>query len=278
VRNIVSGQLNKIFSILIFIIANIVLMNIFFYFFLPSMVFFPFKDINQQPNDWGMEFTDVYLPVTEQKRIHGWFITHPEASHTLLFFHGNAGNISHRKTSIEIFYRLKLNIFIIDYQGYGHSDGSPGEQELKNDALTAWQYLIDTRKLSPNSIIIFGRSLGGAAAIHLASQVEAGALIIESVFSSIDDMAAHQAPGLASLIWLPIKFDNKSVIKQVNMPLLQFHSPDDEIIPYEQGLQVYTAARQPKQFIALKGSHNRGFMLSQPGYELAIKQFIASLE
>ena len=224
--------------------------------------------------NWGLQYEDVALQTSGGTRLHGWYIPHSNSDRVLLFFHGNAGNISHRGESIAIFHRLGLNVFIIDYRGYGQSEGNPSETGLYDDARTAWQYLTGTKGFDKKDIIIFGRSLGGAVATNLAAEVQPGALIAESVFSSAKDMAAAAFPVISYIVPLRFQFNSEERIQQVTSPLLVLHSPEDEIIPYRLGEKVFQAANEPKTFVKMQGDHNSGFLISQPDYEQALEKFL----
>ena len=192
----------------------------------------------------------------------------------VLFFHGNGGNISHRGDSLKIFHELGLNVLIIDYRGYGLSEGKLSEQGLYLDAQAAWQYLINKRDYKESDIILFGRSLGGTVATQLASQVQPRALIVESVFSSVRDMADMMMPLISRLIYLRYDFNAESIIKEVRVPVLVMHSTEDEIIPFQLGQKVFDASNAPKYFYELRGGHNDGFILSMPDYQKMIKLFL----
>ncbi|MDX2506768.1 MAG: alpha/beta hydrolase [Gammaproteobacteria bacterium] len=264
-------------SVFVSILSIVAALNIAIFFLQPGMVFFPYRGINETPADWGLHYEDVLFRTSDDIQLHGWYIPHPDAKLTVLFFHGNAGNISHRGDSVKIFHRLGLNVFISDYRGYGRSEGKPSEAGLYEDAHSAWRYLLSVGVQREN-IILFGRSLGGAVATKLAADVQPGALILESAFSSAEDMAKSILPGLSWLVYLRFNFDNIAMIKRVHCPLLVMHSPDDEIIPFELGEKVFLAANRPKKFIQLQGSHNSGFLQSQPDYELSLENFILTLD
>jgi len=266
------------FNLLVSILGFVLLMNLAMFFFQEHMIFFPHRAIDATPADWGLEYEDISLQTSDDVQLHGWYIPSQNAKLTLLFFHGNAGNISHRGDSIKIFHRLGLNVLIPDYRGYGKSKGRPSEAGFYNDAHAAWQYLLNEKGLQPENIIVFGRSLGGAVATKLAADVQPRALILESVFSSISDMAQTVLPGISRLLVLRFKFDNQATIRLVHRPVLFLHSPDDDIIPFKQGQKVFLAANEPKHFIHLRGDHNNGFLQSQPDYERHLDNFILTLD
>lgn len=259
------------------IILGIALLNGAMYLRQPDMVFFPQRPLQAAPDDWGMAYQDVKLLTADGVRLHGWYVPHVEARRTVLFFHGNAGNISHRQESIEIFRDLGLNVLIIDYRGYGRSEGTPDEAGLYADADAAWRYLVDVQQIRDEDIIIFGRSLGGAVAADLGARVQAGALVLESTFSSARAMSRLMFPLLSYLIVPRFKFNVAERVGAVHYPVLVLHSPDDDIIPFRLGEEVYAAANEPKTFVPLKGDHNSGFLQAQPDYERALAQFIDGL-
>jgi fermentation-respiration switch protein FrsA (DUF1100 family) len=242
----------------------------------PAMIFLPYVELQANPADWGLAYEDVWLETADGVRLHAWYLPHPQSRRTLLFFHGNAGNISHRQASLEIFHRLGLNVLILDYRGYGRSAGRPSEAGLYRDAAAAWDYLIRERDVAAGDIVLFGRSLGGAVAARLAAEVQPGALILESTFSSARDFVRAFYPLLSWLIVRRFEFDSALQLQAVRCPVLVLHSPQDEIMPYALGQKLYQAARPPKAFHALRGDHNSGFLLSQPQYEQVLRTFLAA--
>ena len=266
----------KMINLILTLVVAVLALNAFMYLQQPAMIFFPYKQLDAYPTDWGLEYEDVQINTSDGISLHGWYIPKQGASHTLLFLHGNAGNISHRRESINIFHKLGLSILIVDYRGYGKSQGVPNEKGLYLDASAAWHYLIANRKLKAENIIIFGRSLGGAIATKLATQINPGHLILESTFSSARDMANRIMPVLSYAMLLRYQFNTVSEIKRVTCPVLVIHSPDDEIIPYRLGQKIYQAANEPKTFMEIRGDHNSGFILSQSVYEMGITNFIAN--
>lgn len=247
------------------------------FFMQPRLIYYPDmpgRDIGPAPDVIGLEYEDVRLTTTDGERLHGWFVPHPSARATLLFAHGNAGNISHRLDSIRLFHDLGLAVLIFDYRGYGLSSGTTTEQGTYRDADAAWHYLVDERGISPAAIVLFGRSLGAAVIADLAARARPGAVILESAFTSVPDMAARLYP------WLPVRwlasyrYDNAEKVRKFTAPVMVIHSRDDEIIPFGQGEQLFAAANEPKQFLELDGGHNDGFHVSRKVYRPAVEAFI----
>ena len=239
--------------------------------YLPNL---PSRELVASPREIGLPYENIELRTDDGVRLHGWYIPAASARGTVLFFHGNAGNISHRLSSIRIFHNLKLSVFIFDYRGYGQSEGQPSEQGTQRDALAAWRFLTEERGVAPGRIIFFGRSLGAAVAAQLATHKQPGALIVESAFTSVPDMAAEL------YWWLPARwlarFDyaTRDDVARLHCPVLVVHSPEDEIIPYQHGEAIFAAAQAPKEMLRLRGGHNDGFMLSGEQYIQGLDGFL----
>jgi len=261
------------------IIATVVILYLcllaVMYFLQPGMVYFPSRSMELTPGQIGLDFEEVNLKTADGVTIHGWMILANPARATLLFCHGNGGNISNRLESIQQFHQLGLSVFIFDYHGYGKSGGKPGEKETYFDAEAAWNYLAETRGLNPDSIIIFGRSLGGAVAVWLAAEHRPGALIIESSFLSLPDIAAHHYPFLPVKLLARYRYDSAKNLKKVEAPILIIHSPEDDLIPFEHGQKLYELAGEPKEFLEISGDHNDGYLNSDPDYRRGIEAFLS---
>lgn len=241
------------------------------------LVFSPSNNMAFTPEETGLPIEEVYLS-SEGYRIVGWYMPATDSSSLrhryVLFFHGNAGNISHRVTTFETLYALGVNVLGIDYRGYGLSEGKPTEQGLYQDAETAYKWLCEEKGINPESIFLFGRSLGGAVAIELATRVPSAGLIVESSFSSVADMGALAFPLVPTRLLLRYKFDSVSKIGKVNVPVLFGHSPADNLVPYRMGRALYEQANSPKGFLELQGSHNELSYLETDSYHKTLKRFL----
>jgi len=267
-------MLKKLFKILLFACLGLLLFNGWMYIQQPGMVFYPSTQLESTPKDWGLSYEEVELTTPDNLRLYGWFLPAENSKQVVLFFHGNGGNISHRGDSLEIFHSLGLNVLIIDYRGYGKSEGKVSEQGFYLDALAAWYYLVNDRGYKTHNIIIFGRSLGGAVATQLATQVDEQGLIVESTFSSVNDMASMMMPFISKLFYIRYNFNTEKIINQTGSPVLLMHSKDDDVVPYELGEKVFAAANSPKYFFELHGNHNDGFMQNVTNYKKALKWFV----
>ncbi|MBN1867307.1 alpha/beta hydrolase [Candidatus Sumerlaeota bacterium] len=238
------------------------------------LLYFPSRDVGQMPSDARLDFEDLTLETSDGEKISAWYVPAREPRGTVLFCHGNAGNITHRIATLLLLNDLRLNVLIFDYRGYGESSGRPTEKGTYLDARAAWDYLVEKRGAKPKEIVPFGRSLGGAVAAHLAAEVEPRALILESTFTSIPDMGARTYPFLPVRLLCRFDYDTREILPNVRCPVLIVHSPNDEIIPYNHGRALYDAANEPKTFLELRGSHNEGFLDTGNEYNEGIDGFL----
>lgn len=234
------------------------------------------RTLTATPRDIGLDYETVWLTADDGVRLNGWYVTTASPRATLLFFHGNAGNIAHRLDSLRIFHDLGLAVLIIDYRGYGQSEGTPSEAGTHLDALAAWRYLTESRGEPPQRIVLFGHSLGAALAAWLAAEKQPGALIMESAFTSVPDLAAELYWWLPARRLARLHYATRDYLARVRCPVLVVHSEEDEIIPYRHGRALYAAARSPKAFLTLRGDHNAGFLLSGADYVKGLDAFLAA--
>ena len=248
--------------------------------FQPKLVYFPAKGpLTVTPQSSGLPFEAVTLRTADGEQLAAWWIPAPAvaAAHgTVLLFHGNAGNISHRIDYAKMFYGLGYNTLLVDYRGYGDSTGEPSEQGTYRDATASWQWLTVTRGVKAMDIVIFGESLGAGIATWLAAQQAPRVLILASTFTSIPDVAAQVYP------WLPvrwisrIRYNNLANLQKIRVPLLIAHSPADDLIPYAHGRRLFEAAKEPKTFLELSGGHNQGFVYAREDWVNAVRAFLQS--
>jgi len=235
-------------------------------FALPIFVFLPSAELIHTPAALNLSFEDVFVTTSDGVRLHGWYIPAGEdARATLLFFHWNAGNISHNLGSIEVFNNLGLSVFIIGYRGYGKSEGVPSIEGTKLDALAAWQWLSEYREIPADRIVVFGRSLGSAVAIELTRSVTPGGLILETTFSSLADMSPF--PSFIAPFLLGSDFWNSAqTAAGLTVPTLIIHTPHDGAGLYRQSRRVYEAIAGEKTFLDTR-RHRRPFEMYVAGLD-----------
>jgi len=257
-----------------------VLLALVLYLLQGKMVFLsglPGRALTASPGDMGLDYEDVSLTTSDGERLHGWYVPATNRRGVVLFFHGNAGNISHRLDSIGIFHQLGLDTLIIDYRGYGQSTGKTTEQGTYLDAQAAWGYLADERGIPADRIIVFGRSLGGAIGAWLGAKRTPAAVIIESSFTSGVDMARRLYPFLPVRLITRLRYPVAEYASRLECPVLVVHSRNDEIIPFEMGQSIYAAVNQRKSFLELRGDHNNGIFISRLDYIAGLDGFIESI-
>ena len=233
------------------------------------MFYFPTKDFTVNPANYDLKFQDVFINVDQDETIHGWYFPQaqdPESARTVLFCHGNGGNISHRLETVIFLLQRGVNVMMFDYRGYGRSSGRPTETNTYDDVRAVYDWLISEKNVKPNDIIVFGRSLGGAVAVDLASRVSCGGLIVESTFDSAIEMAKGYFPLFPAGLLIKYSYNSISKISKVDCLKLFTHSPVDDLVPFERGKRLFEAAPEPKTFFEISGGHNERTYLDDPGY------------
>jgi fermentation-respiration switch protein FrsA (DUF1100 family) len=238
-------------------------------------IYFPEREIAETPDQIGLSYESVRFESSDGVELSGWFVPVEKSRGVVLFCHGNAGNISHRLESIQVFHRLGLDTFIFDYRGYGQSQGRTTERGTYSDAEAAWRYLVEDRRIDPSKISVFGRSLGGTIAAWLAQDHTPQALILESTFTSVPDMAAQLYPYLPVRLMSRFNYSAIDYIRGVDCPILIVHSRDDEMIPFSHGQRLFDAANEPKKFLEIRGTHNEGFIVSAQRYQDGLDSFVS---
>jgi len=252
-----------------------------------SMIFFP----DRYPiGDWdtaavartaGVAVEDRFFDTSDGVRLHGWWCrpigadaAAPTADAVLLWFHGNAGNLAQRADQMVALARMPVQVFIVDYRGYGRSEGRPSEAGLNLDGRAAWSHLTNDAGVAPDRIVVLGVSLGGAVAVDLAAEVEPAGLIVQSSFTSVPDMAAHHYPFVPR--WLiRTRMDSAGKIGRVRCPILIAHSPDDDVVPYELGRRLYEAAAGDVRFVEVpNAAHNETWIVGGAGYLESLRRFV----
>ncbi len=231
-----------------------------------SFIFFPDPIVHSTPSDIGIPFEDIYLTTKDKVRINAWYVPHPQGKATLLWFHGNGGNLGDRVNQLKRFHSaLPVHILMVDYREYGRSFGEASEEGTYLDAEAAFDYL--QTQSNTGKIIVYGQSLGAAVALELTLRRSVDALILEAPFVSIREMAkVHYG-------WLPVgglittQYDNIGKIGKVRVPVLILHGDQDETVPYSHGLRLFSAANEPKRFFTIPNAdHNDTYEVGGKSY------------
>jgi fermentation-respiration switch protein FrsA (DUF1100 family) len=238
-------------------------------------IYRPNPHLDGDPGTAGLAFEEILFATEDGARLHGWWIPHPAARGSVVYCHGNAGNVSSRLDVAAGLHALGVNVFLFDYRGYGRSSGIATEVRTYRDACAAFEVVRARHDDADNPpVVAFGASLGGAIAIELARRKPLRGLVIEGTFSSITDIGVLRYP------WLPVRLMNAfpyaaaDRIAGVHIPKLLAHSRDDAVVPYPLGQFLYQRAAEPKAFVELRGDHGEAGWLANPAYATALKSFL----
>lgn len=239
-----------------------------------QLVYNPSREHSATPDDSGISYENVSFRSSDNILLHGWYAALDGATKIILLCHGNTGNISDCISSISLFHQLGYSCFVFDYRGYGHSEGQADEQGTYKDAEAAWTYLLNQRHHAPQDIIILGRSLGAAIACHLAAQHTPAALVLESTFTSMPDIAAESYRLIPARLMTRYCYPTVDNIRQIKCPVLIVHSHEDAVIPLSHGQRLYAAAPEPKSFLEISGDHAEGFLQCGAVYSNGLSDFL----
>jgi len=244
------------------------------------LIYFPFRTLEREPAALGLRHEEVLLVAEDGVELHAWLLPLAGARRTVLVCNGNAGNMSYRlDRAREMQRRLGVSVLLFDYRGYGKSGGSPDEQGTYRDARAAYRHAVDTRRVPPQDLVLFGESLGAAVAVQVALEKPAGALVLESPFTSIPDMARAAYPFLPLVgPLIRTRYETIAKVPKLALPLLVLHGERDGIVPFEQGRRVFEAAGGPKRFFAIPGAgHNDTYRSGGEAYWRVLSEFLAAL-
>lgn len=271
------------------------------------LVFKPGKTIFKTPSDIGLEYDNIFIELRKNcdlnnksdkgfdyifekahiaidqnlgsfkkssNTINCWFIPVDKPKATILICHGNAGTMSHRIDTAELFHSLGMNVILFDYRGFGLSKGRLTEQSTYDDAEAVLRYFRDVKNIPITEIIILGRSMGGPIAAKLAKENTPLLTILESTFASIPDIAKFRFPILLTKLLVTIKYPTIDFVKKIKSPIMITHSTEDEIIPFFMGENIYASAQDPKYFHERIGSHNDTYFDDEISYINNIKEVL----
>lgn len=272
-----ASRFARVRRIALGLLAGYLLIVVVMMLFENALIFIPtrYPEGNWHPAAFSPE--DAWFTSDDGIRLHGWYLPKKNAKAAVLFCHGNGGNITHRDEALEMLHEyVGVSVLIFDYRGYGRSEGRPSERGVLADARAARKWLAARQNIAETDIVLLGESIGGAVAVDLAAYDGARALILQSTFDNLPNVAAYHYP------WLPIRwamrsrFDSASKIPLYHGPLLQSHGDKDTIVPYHFGKALFQAANEPKIFLELPGHNHNDFL--PPSYYDAMTRFLDQLK
>ncbi|MCZ6690501.1 MAG: alpha/beta hydrolase [Planctomycetota bacterium] len=242
------------------------------------LIYRPMRELRGDPSRIGIPFEDTSIASADDVRLHGWWVPEREAGLAVLVLHGNSGNISYILEQIALFHALGVGILAVDYRGYGRSDGRPTEGGLYRDADAALRYLHEVRRFPLDRIVVFGKSLGGAVAVNLASKERVGGLIIESTFTTLKEFVRRFIRALPVHLLVQSRFDSLGKIRGVAGPILAIHGEEDEVVPIDLGRRLIEAAVVEKEFFAVPGAnHDNVLRVGGDDYRTRLQSFFDQL-
>ena len=267
------------FTVCIVLVIGVlyVLAGIALYAFQNRLLYVPESAIKTTPAAVGMPYEEVALVASDGVRLTGWYMPLAGARGTVLFCHGNAGNISYLLDVAAGAHKLGLGVLLFDYRGYGQSDGVPSEEGTYRDAAAAWDYLVAEAGVPPERIVVIGRSLGGPIAAWLAREKQPAALFLEETFTSIPELGRELYPIFPVGLLARYEYPTLEYLKQVQCPVLVSHSRGDMFIVFAHGQRLYEATSQPKAFTELRGGHSSAFSEDAATYEAGVEAFLTEV-
>jgi len=240
-------------------------------------IYFPDAAMLHTPADAGLPFTEHRFSTLDGITLYAWWMPASGSRYTVLHFHGNMGNISHRLHIYKRWHAMGLNVFAVEYRGFGKSSGQPSEHGLYEDARTGWRYLTGKLGIPPARVIIAGRSLGCAIAADLAGKVRHAGTVLETPFTSIPDMAEAIYPWLPLSLLAHTQLNTLAKVREIHGPLLLINARDDRIVPPAMTEDIFAAAHEPKTLRTLEGGHNNFGTVSGKAYFHIWEQWLATL-
>ncbi len=245
-----------------------------------TFVYFPERTVAASPGAVGLRYEEQRFTTEDRVELHGWWVPGAAVGPCVLFLHGNAGNISGRLDILRLLHdRLELDVFLFDYRGYGKSAGRPDEAGLYADVAAARRH-VRNMGWAQQGVVLYGRSLGAAVALHSAVEDAPAGLVLEAPFTSLEDVARLHYPVLSHLFtpWLRGRYDNFAKIRDLSVPVLFLHGDRDAVHPIGMGWRLYDAAPDPKWFLtARRAGHDDPAFVGGDDYWRAWERFLAAV-
>lgn len=256
-------KLKPMISFLTVIAGGYLLILVLMFLFQNNLLFMPTSGFVQTPQSVGLDAEDFWVETADGVRIHGWYFPKDGAEFVVVLSHGNAGNISYRIEIANTLLQAGASVLMYDYRGYGQSEGRPNERGLYRDIEAVVEGLKNEKGYAENQIVMYGRSLGGAVAAYAGTKYNLGGLVLDSAFTDLRAMVRDVYPFIPSRLARYEFPTNRYVQYSRNYPIMIMHSPNDEIVRYHHGRELYELLEEPKRFVELRGGHNDNFFASR---------------
>ncbi len=276
-RAVASHAVSLLLRLVLVLVAGYGVVCLLVYLFQARLVYFPGPAPRATPAQFGLAYRELELVTSDGASVHAWFLPQPGARGAVLVSHGNAGNIGDRLELARAYLELGWSVLLYDYRGYGKSAGTPSEEGTYRDAEAAYEHLARVEGLAPERIVLHGESLGVAVTLELALRRPVAAVIAESGFTSLPDMAAEVYPFLPGRLLARIRYDNRAKVARLGVPLFLIHSPADEIVPVAHTQRLFAAAHEPKRLLLTAGGHNGGGFLNRHEWRAEVGSFLGAL-
>jgi fermentation-respiration switch protein FrsA (DUF1100 family) len=241
-----------------------------------QLIYHPFRQILTTPEAFGLRYHELMLQSPDGVKFAVWSIPAESSLVNVVYFHGNAENISNSIGTYKMLHELGANVYAFEYRGYANSGGTPSEDGITVDLRTFSEYLANSLPQNAKTVAL-GRSLGGAFAAKFATLYPVDGIIFESTFNRMIDVGRKAFPYLPLSLLLRERHNSEEIVRTLNKPVLVIHSQDDEVIPLELGRRLFDAAIGEKSFIDIEGSHNSGVEVSEETLRVAYRDFLNSL-
>jgi fermentation-respiration switch protein FrsA (DUF1100 family) len=237
-----------------------------------QLIYHPYRQILMTPAAIGLEYDEFVLQSPDGVEFVVWHIPSESSLVNVVYFHGNAENTSNSTGTYKLLHELGVNVYAFEYRGYANCTGTPSEDGITTDLKTFSEYLTKSLPTDAKTVAL-GRSLGGAVAAKFATLYPVDGIILESTFNRMADVGRKAFPYLPISFLLRERYDSEEILRSLDKPVLVIHSPDDEVIPFELGRKLFTAAIGEKSFVEIKGSHNSGLDISEETLRTAYRGF-----
>jgi fermentation-respiration switch protein FrsA (DUF1100 family) len=241
-----------------------------------SLLYVPDRSAPDPAQSGVPEMAIVRFATSDGLTLAAWYRAAQAGQATIVYFHGNGGNIGDRGVRMRPFLNVGFGLLLVEYRGYGGNPGSPSEQGLYRDARAALAFLVQSG-VPPQRLVVYGESLGSAVAVPIAAEQAAqgrpvAAVILEAPVSSVVDVAAYHYPWVPVRLLMKDRFEAMGQVPRVAAPVLVVHGEDDRVVPLRYGQALYAAAAEPKEAVWLHAAGHEN--LAQFGLQQIVLDFL----